>query len=89
MKALYNLVTFLAAVVVLGWASWCTYTHWDLLVNKSVVVKPIPVCPCCKNCKCGKTDCKGACCDETKATCCDNKKCCGNCGCTDAGCCKK
>lgn len=76
MKALYNLVTFLAAVVILTWAGWQTYLHWDIPVAK----KPA-ACLCCKHCACGKTDCKGACCPD--------KKCCNDCGCTEAGCCKK
>lgn len=82
MKAIYNLVTFLAAVVVLAWAGWQTYLHWDVL-TKQVMVPPVAAkCkPCCGNCKCGKTDCAGACCAD--------KKCCDACGCTDAGCCKK
>ncbi len=85
MKALYNVVTFLAAVVILSWAGWQTYLHWDILMNKAAVhhAKPIPVpCKtCCKHCICGKADCKGACCAD--------KKCCDACGCTDSGCCKK
>ena len=75
MKAFYNLVTFLAAVVVLGWAGWCTYTHWDVLVKQPTTLR----CKCCMNCVCGKKDCKGGCC---------GKKCCNDCGCTEAGCCK-
>jgi len=82
MKAIHNTVTFLAAVVVLTWAGWQTYLHWDILMNKAnVAVTPAKKCPCCTHCTCGKTDCKGACCAD--------KKCCDACGCTDAGCCKQ
>lgn len=88
MKAIHNTVTFLAAIVVLSWAGWQTYLHWDILLNKAVVVPqtrqqhpPAKKCPCCNHCTCGKTDCKGACCAD--------KKCCDICGCTEAGCCKK
>ena len=81
MKTIHNLVTFLAAVVILSWAGWQTYLHWDILMQKVQPVAVVKCKPCCNNCKCGKADCKGACCAD--------KKCCDTCGCTDAGCCKK
>ena len=74
MKFIYNTVTFLAAVVVLAWAGWEVYLHKDF-----VAVKSSTACPCCKQCVCGKADCKGGCC---------GKKCCDGCGCAEAGCCK-
>jgi hypothetical protein len=82
MKSIHNVVTFLAAVVVLSWAGWQTYLHWDIIMKKVAVTPVATKCkPCCNNCKCGKVDCAGACCAD--------KKCCDACGCTDAGCCKK
>lgn len=53
MKMVYNVVTFLAAVIVLGWASWETYLHVGFYT------KAAATCPCdcgCKEtgtCKCG------------------------------------
>lgn len=38
MKAIYNLVTFLAALVVLSWAGWETYLHWDVITGKAPVI---------------------------------------------------
>lgn len=38
MKAIYNLVTFLAALVVLAWAGWETYLHWDVITGKAPMV---------------------------------------------------
>jgi len=76
MKALYNFVTFLAAVVILGWAGWCVYTHWDILVKQ--VTKPAHCKPCCAECTCNKANCKTV----------DGKKCCADCGCDQPGCCK-
>lgn len=99
MKFVYNLVTFLAAVVVLA----CVCTHWDLLTTK-----PTPAVKC----ECGKTDCdlvqlqvvltptpavKCPCCKHCKCgktdceggSCCTDKKCCNKCSCTEINCCKK
>ena len=41
MKSIHNLVTFLAAVVVLSWAGWQTYLHWDILMAKVAVTPAV------------------------------------------------
>lgn len=64
MKAIYNVVTFLAALVILAGGGWCTYKHWNVLVG-------VPACPC-KSCSCCPGCGNGAC---TCSTC----KCCPNC----------
>lgn len=48
MKAIYNLVTFLAAVVILATAGWCTYLHRDTIKNVFN-----GNCICVDNCACG------------------------------------
>jgi len=49
-KTLHNFVTFVAAVIVIGYASWQVYLHKNVLFG----------CGCSAACKCG-IDCK---CDE-------------------------
>lgn len=72
MKAIYNLVTFLAALVVLAWAGWETYLHWDVITGKAPMVwhhgklAPHHKKCCCKECKCENCpkDCAGDCCKD-------------------------
>ncbi len=66
MKAIYNLVTFVAALVVLSWAVWETYLHVGFVMKPAACACkcgcPTTTCTCgdtcgCK-CGCGQT---GAC----------------------------
>jgi hypothetical protein len=64
-KALYYLVTFLAALVVLGWAGWEGYLHYEMINN--IVAVPHSPTPPTPNCQCGCTEtgnCKCQDCDH-------------------------
>jgi hypothetical protein len=54
MKAIHGIITFLAALVVLAFAGWQTYLHWDMVTGKHTMSK----CACVADCKCVKCDCK-------------------------------
>lgn len=99
MKAIHGTVTFLAALVILAFAGWQTYLHWDVVTGKH----PVSKCACVADCKCVKCKCKtgkkciadctcGKC--ECNANCkcakceCTKDKNCGE-GCTCAKCCTK
>jgi hypothetical protein len=73
MKTIYNVVTFLAAVVVLAWASFEVYLHAGYYMH------PAAACSCACGCsKTGKCDCGDKCscdtCDCGKTGTCDCDK---------------
>ena len=50
MKAIYYLVTFVAASLVIAYAGWETYLHWPILVGPGMVhSQPAD----CMGCSCG------------------------------------
>lgn len=85
MKAFYNFITFMAALVVLGWAGWEVYLHVGMFTAPAAVKAGACACKACV-CKCG--------CDKGGK--CECKKCVCDCGCAPkhhekpdcGGCCK-
>lgn len=74
MKAIYNLVTFLAAVAILGFAGWEGYQHYHAGNFNGF----LPAACCAKACPCPATPtkCQCGCTTGTPCTCkdCDHPK---------------
>lgn len=68
MKAIYNTITLLAALVVLTWAGWETYLHWGVITGKAEVTRSDVAhhMRMGRHRKCCSKDCK---CDTCKKTC--------------------
>lgn len=81
MKFIYNTVTFLAALVVLGYAGWQTYLHWNVL--KGQVLYDSKCCqPPQKTSGCNK-DCSYT---NKNCACANGKKCSESCTCSKDTC---